>query len=531
MTMPSEAADSLQSPDSLQKKHASAGVAMSVATLSMAAASGLQALLYLNSFGVNGRTDGFFVAFALYTIVGVFSQSIRMTSANLLIGERPRLVPAEYGVCLALIAVPMLILTIPLAGPFAHLLAPGLDAADRAVTTDALPLLGLAAAMQLWSAGGATLLAVRDRFNSIAAAYILGAGAGLVVYLLVSPLAEELVLGWSMLAMALTTLIVMLIGLRGARPERASAKPSFRPPRLVSMSGLILARTAIYLVFNALYMVTLAFASGYAVGDATVLSYAYLFASYLVAGTAFALGLSRIADMRRGALGDWREVLTDTVPSGFRYSMLIAAPALAGLIVAGAPLIGELLPHSFNAGDVETLRAFAALLVPWTVAALLVNLFLPALLALGYGRLVNAMAPGLLVLHVAATAIGGMLLGSTGVVGAAFIAPAVFAAVLLVVGVKEDRWALVRTLAGDGGRLSAFAAGSFAAGALLATLLADGLPETILAGALGCAFYAVCLLLAVPRLLQVMLGAIRPKKADEAQPVGVRPASSSISAR
>ena len=72
-----------------------------------------------------------------------------------------------------------------------------------------------------------------------------------------------------------------------------------------------------------------------------------------------------------------------------------------------------------------------------------------------------------------------------------------------------------------------------AAGALLATLLADGLPETILAGALGCAFYAVCLLLAVPRLLQVMLGAIRPKKADEAeaQPVGVRPASSSISAR
>ena len=166
----------------MQKKHASAGVAMSVATLSMAAASGLQALLYLNSFGVNGRTDGFFVAFALYTIVGVFSQSIRMTSANLLIGDRPRLVTAEYGVCLGLIAIPILILTIPFADQFAHLLAPGLDSADRAVTADALPLLGLAAAMQLWSAGGATLLAVRDRFNAIAAAYIVGAAVGLVVY-------------------------------------------------------------------------------------------------------------------------------------------------------------------------------------------------------------------------------------------------------------------------------------------------------------------------------------------------------------
>jgi peptidoglycan biosynthesis protein MviN/MurJ (putative lipid II flippase) len=496
----------------MQKKHASAGVAMAVATLSMAAASGLQALLYLNSFGINGRTDGFFVAFALYTIVGVFSQSIRMTSANLLIGERPRLVPVEYATCLGLIAMPMLILTIPLASPFAHLLAPGLDAADRAVTANALPLLGIAAAMQLWSAGAATFLAVRDRFNAIAGAYIAGAAVGLLAYVVVSPLANELVLGWSMLAMATTTLIVMLLSLRGARPERVPTRPSFSPSRLVSMSGLILARTAIYLVFNALYMVTLAFASGYAEGDATVLSYAYLFASYLVAATAFALGLSRIADMRRGALGEWREVLADTVPSGFRYSMLVVAPAMAALVVAGAPLIGDLLPHSFDAADVETLRTFAALLAPWVVAALLVNLLLPALLALGRGRLVNAMAPGLLIVHVGATALGGALWGSDGVVGAAFVAPAAFAVVLFLVGTRDERrWPLARTLASEGGRLAAFAAASFAGGALISALVASGPAEAILAGVLGCALYVLCLRLAVPRLLQVMVSALRPK--------------------
>jgi peptidoglycan biosynthesis protein MviN/MurJ (putative lipid II flippase) len=295
------------------------------------------------------------------------------------------------------------------------------------------------------------------------------------------------------------------------------------------MSGLILARTAIYLVFNALYMVTLAFASGYAVGDATVLSYAYLFASYLVAATAFALGLSRIADMRRGVLGEWREMLTDTVPSGFRYSMLIVAPAMAGLIVAGAPLIGALLPHSFDPGDVETLRVFAALLAPWAVAALLVNLLLPALLALGHGRLVNALSPGLLVLHVAVTAVGGILLGSDGVVGAAFIAPTVFATVLFLVGVKEGRWTLARTLASDGGRLAAFAAASFGGAAVVAALVADGLAEALLAGALGSALYAGCLLLAQPRLVKVLLGAIRPKLgSDQAE---AAPASSSISAR
>lgn len=496
----------------MQEKHASAGIAMAVATLSMAAASGLQALLYLNSFGVNGRTDGFFVAFALYTIVGVFSQSIRMTSANLLIGERPRLVPIEYATCLGLIALPMLIVTVPLASPFAHLLAPGLDAADRAVTASALPLLGIAAAMQLWSAGAATLLAVRDRFNAIAGAYIAGAGVGLLAYVVVSPLADELVLGWSMLAMAATTLIVMLLGLRSARPERMPTRPSFSPSRLVSMSGLILARTAIYLVFNALYMVTLAFASGYAEGDATVLSYAYLFASYLVAGTAFALGLSRIADMRRGALGEWREVLADTVPSGFRYSMLVVAPAMAALVVAGAPLIGDLLPHSFDAADVETLRTFAALLAPWVVAALLVNLLLPALLALGHGRLVNAMAPGLLILHVGATALGGALWGSDGVVGAAFVAPTAFAVVLFLVGVRQGhRRPLASTLVSDGGRLAAFAAASFGGGALVSAFVVSGPAEAILAGALGCALYVFCLRLAVPHLLQVMVGAIRPK--------------------
>ena len=40
--------------------------------------------------------------------------------------------------------------------------------------------------LQLWAAGGATLLAVRDRFDRIAGAYIAGAVAGLVVYLAVS---------------------------------------------------------------------------------------------------------------------------------------------------------------------------------------------------------------------------------------------------------------------------------------------------------------------------------------------------------
>jgi hypothetical protein len=205
----------------LRAKHAHAGVAMAVATLAMGAASGIQALLYLSSFGIDGRTDGFFIAFALYTSFGVFSQSIRVTSAPLLVGARPRLKPAELALALVAIAVPVAIATIPLAGPLAGLLAPGLGEAGRGVTESALPILGGAMILQLWAAGAATVLAVRDRFDRIALSYIAGAGAGLVVYLIASQVAGELSLGWSMLAMAVVTCVAMLDGVRASRTGEA----------------------------------------------------------------------------------------------------------------------------------------------------------------------------------------------------------------------------------------------------------------------------------------------------------------------
>ena len=113
--------------DALREKHAHAGVAMAVATLAMAATSGIQALLYLSSFGIGGRTDGFFVAFALYASFGVFSQSIRVTSAPLLVGDRaPPRPPREFAAGAgARSRSRSRSLTIPLAGPLAALLAPG----------------------------------------------------------------------------------------------------------------------------------------------------------------------------------------------------------------------------------------------------------------------------------------------------------------------------------------------------------------------------------------------------------------------
>ena len=102
-------------------------MAMSLATFAMAAASAIQAVLYLSRFGTNARTDGFFVAFALYSTFGVFSQSLRLTSVPLLVEPGARLSAREFAATLGLIALPVVLITGPLAGPLSHLIAPGLE--------------------------------------------------------------------------------------------------------------------------------------------------------------------------------------------------------------------------------------------------------------------------------------------------------------------------------------------------------------------------------------------------------------------
>lgn len=487
---------------------------MAVATLAMGATSGIQALLYLSSFGAGPRTDGFFAAFALYASFGVFSQSIRITSAPMLVGRRPSLSRRGFAATLVVIAIPVAIATIPLAVPLAGLIAPGVAANGRVVTESALPPLGLAMILQLWAAGGATVLAVRDRFDRVALAYIAGAAASLAVYLAVAGVAGELSLAWSMFAMAVVTCGLMLDGVRSSRTEASEASKVRVGARELALSvWLVLSRNAVYLAFNGLYVITLAFAGGYDAGDATVLSYVYLFASYLVAATGFALGMSRIADMRRGVLSNWQEVIADTVPAGFRYAMLLVAPALAAMVAGGAVALGELFPSSFDSAQVTQLRVFAALLSAWTVAALLVNLLLPALFALGKSRLVNGFAPVIVVTHVAVTAAGGALWGANGVVGAFFVVPLCFAVVLLVAGAGAGSGAIARELARDGLRFGFLAATCFGAAAVLSQALTNGLTAALLTVLFGGAAYALLSSRLAASQLRLLAGALRPASA------------------
>ena len=506
---PTLTAESPRTPTArIPRTEARAGMAMSLATFAMAAASAVQAVLYLSLFGATEQTDGFFVAFAVYTTFGVFSQSLRLTSVPLLIEPTARLTVREFAAGLGLVAVPVLLLTEPLAGRFASVIAPGLGPSGRSVTESALMILGPAIVLQLWAAGAATVLAVRGNFSAVATSYIAGAAAGLIVFLLLMETAGELTLGWSMLAMAVVTASSMGLGVRASGGLGDSREP-LRVRPLLGKTGLLLGRTLIYLALNLLFVVTLAYASRSVTGDTTVLSYAYLFASYLVAGTGMALGMSRIPDMTRIARADRRAVLDDTVLPGFRYAMLLAAPALAGLVAAGALLVHDLFPTSLDADGVSTLRVFAALLAVWTFPALVVSLLLPALFAFGRATAVNLLALPLVALHLAATAGGSALFGVNGAVAALAIAPAAFAMALIVLAAGRDSAGLVRRIGMDALRFSLLAAASYGLAAILGESI-GGLGGALVTGALGSVLYVAGMPLVAPRQVTVLLGALRP---------------------
>ncbi|HUN79485.1 MAG TPA: hypothetical protein VMU32_11225 [Solirubrobacteraceae bacterium] len=497
-------------------RKARAGMAMSLATFAMAAASAIQAVLYLGRFGTNARTDGFFVAFALYSTFGVFSQSLRVTSVPLLVQPGARLGTGRFAATLGLIALPVLLLTVPLAHPLAALIAPGLKPHGRAITAAALPVLGCAMVLQLWAAGGATVLAVRDRFTTIAGAYMAGALCGLIAFVALMGTAGVQTLGFSMLAMSIVTCSWMVVGVRGSGGLGGEGlRGEGKIAGLVRDCGVVLGRTAIYLAFNVLFVITLAFGSRASAGGTTVLSYAYLFVSYLVAGTGMALGMSSIPDLTREARAQQRTLVASAVPRGFRYALLICAPALAALIVAGAPLVHAVLPRSLSAAEAHTLRVFAALLTPWLLAALLVNFLLPVLLALGRARLLGALALPLVLLQLAATALGSALFGVNGAVGAFWIAPSALAAVLLAAAAgREGAASLLRELVPAALRFLALAGLAFGAGwAIGAALPATELVQAAVAGLIGCGAYLAGLWLIARQQLEVVLGALHPRPA------------------
>lgn len=521
-TAPPLPADADELPDQ-PTRAARAGALMALSTLAMAGASAIQAILYLGEYGATARTDAFFAAFAVYQVVGVFTQATRVSSVPLLVGDRAIGMLRFFG-AVGVIALPIAIACGPLAAAVADLLAPSATGSAHTLAVNALHVLGVAIILQLFAAGAATLLGMRDRFEAIAGAYAGGALAGLLVFLVVRH-DGELSLAWSMLAMAVVTSLWSLGALW--RVRRQEVDSGVGGPGLAGIphkgrlivectqtAGDLLGRSVVYLVINAFFLVTLAVVGREGgAGATTVLSYAYLLASYLVAGTSTAVGISRAPDMVRGAQEeDWSSVVRDTVPHGYRYATLVSAPVLAAGAVAAAPAIHAILPDALGTGQTDQLTTAIVLLAPWLAAALLLNFAIPALFALGRARTVNLLAGPMLALHAAVTIAAGAAFGTDGAIGAMVIAPLVFAIVLVVLGARAALGEVFGELLLDTLRAAGLAAIAFGIGAFAGEVAANfvgGLLQAVVACGVGGALYLLGMIFLAPRVVQVLLGAGR----------------------
>jgi hypothetical protein len=500
---------------------ARAGALMALSTLAMAGASAIQAVLYLGEYGATARTDAFFAAFAVYQVVGVFTQATRVSSVPLLVGDRAIGMLRFFG-AMAVIALPIILACGPLAGPVARLLAPSAVGDAHDLATGALRILGVAMVLQLGAAGGATLLGMRDRFEPVAGAYAGGAFAGLATFIAVRT-EGELALAWSMLAMAIVTAVWITVALWRVRREEVAAGVGggglgaiARKDRFVAecvgTAGDLLGRSVVYFVINAFFLVTLAVVGREGgAGATTVLSYAYLLASYLVAGTSTAVGISRAPDMVRGAQEDeWSTVVADTVPHGYRYAALVSFPVLAAGVVAATPVVEALLPDALGDAQTASLARAILLLGPWLAAALLLNFAIPGLFALGRSRAVNLLAPLALLLHLAATFVAAAVAGVDAVIAAMVVAPLSLFAMLLVLGTGSQLGGVAREIVLDTLRAGGLAAVAFGAGLAVASGAGlEGLVQAAATLAIGGVLYAAGMLVIAPRVVRVLLGAGR----------------------
>jgi hypothetical protein len=466
-----------------------------VTALAIAVQSGLAAVvgvIIARELGRTAETDGFFAAYGVFIVLALAATAIRLVVlpplARARVDRRLGQETAAWALALGALALPTLVVGVAAAGPGAALLTGfGPDRA-RDAAEDLLPLMVLAAVLQLYAGLAASALAALDDYLTAAVSYILASVVGLGYILLridadgVDAVATGMALNGA-IAVALPTIALWLRARSEAMP-RSAVRPSGPPvrERLVEAGRSV----ALPLALQAVYLICLPFAAQEGVGSATSFGYAYLAASALVAVTSSSLGLVTSVPLARIGL-DARAVARHVVSSS--WLALITVGAAAGIFaVAGSSLVGAVLGDSYLADVGEELGRLIALLSPWMVFAIGFSVTLPLLFVQGRTQGLLLVAFGLVALHVPIAWLGQVLGGLAGLSLALAVTTAFAVAVML------------HRLHAATPALSGLARAAVGVGAL--ACVAFGLPGLALAAgpaaAVGLVLYAGALALILP---------------------------------
>jgi hypothetical protein len=349
--------------------------------------SALAGVVIGREFGRTDETDGFFAAYGVFIVLSLAAQAVRIAVLPALTrarGER-RLAGEIAGFALALgvVALPLVLVAELAAHPIANLLTGGGPEVAQNTAADALRWMVPAACAHLFAGLAASGLAAMDDYVTAAFGYAAGSLVGLALILArIEP--DGIIAGaWAMALNGTAALAVPLTGLTvralRTRMPAVAVRPT-GPPLQSRLTGFA-AAAALPIALQMLYVVCVPFAGRIDIGSVTSFGYAYLAAASLVTITAFSLGLVTAVPVARAGLEPAAAARHLVSASWIALALIGAAAGV--FAVAGAGLVEAVLGNAYG-GDVgQEVGRVVAVLSPWMVASVGVNVAFPLLFVVG----------------------------------------------------------------------------------------------------------------------------------------------------
>jgi hypothetical protein len=380
--------------------------------------AGIVGIIVARDFGRTAVTDGFFAAYAVFVVVLLAANGIRVIVLPPLARARDeRRLGSEvaaYALTLGAFAVPLLLFAFLAARPLAWLLTgagtkPTIDAA-----ASVLPWMVLAAVLQLFAGLAASSLAALNDYVTPALGFVLGSAAGLAFILArvdadgIKAVARGMALNG---AVAIAVPLAVL-----ARRAFVQSMPAhaMRPGTLSFGARLAELARGIALAFalQGIYLICVPLAGREGVGAVTSFGYAYLIASAVVAVTGSSLGLVTSVPLTRGGL-DRGWIARHIVSAAWLAIVVIGASAgVFGL--AGGTIVHALLGSGYRAAVGAELGRLVVVFSLWAVVSVALSLTFPLLFVAGAGRRLPLLALLTIVVQVPLALIGQVTLGLDG---------------------------------------------------------------------------------------------------------------------
>lgn len=466
------------------------GFATGVSILAVSGAAALAGAYLAHKFGRDARTDGFLAAYSVYLVIVLTAQASRLVIVpDLTRAAAEGRLPAEfasYASALLIVAVPASVLTIAFSGPLGELLTGQLPHESASIASSALVWMVPAAFAQMLAALAASALAARDSYVVAAAAYAVGAIAGLVMFVALADSHGLISLAWGQaLNGALAAGIPLVALLRHGRlfGVRSGGEAVLNRLRKLGQAA------ALPLAIQGLYVIALRGAATLGEGNQTSLTYAYLVAATLVAATASSLSLISSAPLTRRGLD--AEGATAHVLHASWLSLTLIGAAAGVLTLVGGQIVNLALGDAYSGQVGDDLGHLILYLSPWVVAAVAFSVTFPLLFVLEKPRVLLPLAALVVVVDIPLSLALRGLWGLPGLVSA--LALATFLVVIALMAAVSRRMLELTML---GLAKTALLVGAIA---VVTFGIADVVANGAVAALLGLVLYAVALLTLRPR--------------------------------